>query len=54
MQTSSAMSDALNELAAALAAAQGEFPIIEKNRTAQLREAAHGLGMARESTSTLT
>ncbi len=38
------MSDALNELAAALAAAQGEFPIIDKNRTAQLREASHGGG----------
>src|SRR5262245_21778688 len=32
------MSDGLNELAAAMAAAQGEFPIIDKNRTAQLRE----------------
>src|SRR5262245_66008060 len=40
--SSSTMSDALNELAAALAGAQGEFPIIDKNRTAQLREAPHG------------
>src|SRR5262245_29299553 len=38
------MSDALNELAGALAAAQGEFPTIEKNRTAQLREALQGSG----------
>jgi ERF superfamily protein len=36
------MSDALNELAGALAAAQGEFPIIDKNRTAQLREPFNG------------
>jgi ERF superfamily len=43
MQTSSlTVPDALNELATALAAAQGEFPIIEKNRTAQLKEVAHG------------
>src|SRR5262245_29099652 len=43
MQTPSVtMSDALNELATALAAAQGEFPIIDKSRTAQLREPLHG------------
>ena len=43
MQSASVtMSDALNELAAALAAAQGEFPIIDKNRTAQLREPFQG------------
>src|SRR5262245_6641636 len=42
MQTSSVtMSDALNELATALAAAQGEFPIIDKSRTAQLKESLH-------------
>src|SRR5262245_27688623 len=38
------MSDALNELAGALAAAQGEFPIIDKNRTAQFRETLQGAG----------
>ncbi len=42
--SSVAASDAVNELAAALAAAQGEFPIIEKNRTGHLPDAVPSRG----------
>jgi hypothetical protein len=38
------MTDTVNELATAMAAAQGEFPVIEKNRTAQLKDALQGPG----------
>ena len=42
------MSDTLNELAAALAAAQGEFPVINKSRTAHLNDTTQAAGEPRE------